>query len=126
MFFFFFVLDFIKSKFCPLSTPQMVFPFLAIDTEVDGFFVLKQVCLMAVDITGYSDSPPPSLHSSDTKYGVRKSAHGLGGKSRIPQKRKNSTTMPGLFREVLKGKAFPFTIIVHVYLMNEGLERFMC
>lgn len=88
-------------------------------------FVLKQVCLIAVDITGYSNSPPPSLHSSDTKYGVRKSAHRLGGKSRIPQKRKNSITVPGLFREVLKGKAFPLTIIVHISLMNEVLKRFM-
>lgn len=88
-------------------------------------FVLKQVCLIAVDIAGYSDSPPPLLHSSDTKYGVRKSAHRLRGKRRIPQKRKNSTTVPGLCREVLKGKAFSLTIIVHISLLNEVLKRFM-
>lgn len=35
--FFFFVLDFLKSKFCLLSAQHIVFPFLAIDTEVDGF-----------------------------------------------------------------------------------------
>lgn len=68
-------------------------------------FVLQQVCLIAVDIAGYSYSPPPSLHSSDTKYGVRKRA---GGNRRIPQERKSSTTVPGLFKEVVKGKAFPF------------------
>lgn len=34
-------------------------------------------------------------------------------------------TVPGLFREVLKGNAFPFTIIVHISLISDGLERFM-
>lgn len=89
-------------------------------------FVLKQVCLTAVDRAGNSDSPPPpSLHSSDTKYGVGKSAHRLAGKSRIPPKRKNSTAVPGLFREVLKGKAFPSPTTVHIALLNEVLKWFM-
>lgn len=102
----------------------MLFPFLAIDTEVDGF--CPQAGLFnRRGCRGHSDSPPLSLHSSDTKYGVRKSAHRLGGKSRIPQKRKNSTAVPGLFREVVKGKAFPLTVIVHISLMNEVLKRFI-
>lgn len=76
-----------RSKVCPLSTTQLVFPFFGDGHGGGWVFVLKQVCLISVDITGYSDSPPTSLHSSDTKYGVRKSARRLGGKRHIPQNR---------------------------------------
>lgn len=48
-------------------------------------FILRLICLITVDITGYCCSPPTFLHSSDTKYGVGRSAHRLEGKRHIPQ-----------------------------------------
>lgn len=53
-------------------------------------FVQGLVCLITADIIGhsYSHSPPTFLHSSNTKYGVGKSAHRPEGKRHIPQNRK--------------------------------------
>lgn len=71
-------------------------------------FVLGLVCLITVDIIGYSrsHSPPTFLHSSNTKYGAGKSARTPEGKRHIPQNRKNSTTVPELFWRI----ASPITL----------------